>query len=327
MRHLVDAPDAMIAGLMQRFGGPVAHVLGDPSVARFSMPGIEGVIAYRPSLRCRVAIGDPVCAPADRDRLAEHFRFANAGQGCSTVYAAAGEAFAAACVARGYAAVEFGQEQIFDPRRDPTLGSTGRELRKKVHRAERDGVTVHEPRERESAELSERMREVGQAWLAARHGPQAFITPLHRFERTRGRRFFYAVHAGRMVGVLSLVRMDQYDGWVFEHLLPRPDAPIGTSELLVTTALHVLGAEGSAHATFGPAALSHLGRMSHVGAGSSFVGRLVFDSAGRLFHIESQLRFREKFQVARREGSFLLFHPARIGLFEALGLLRAFSAH
>jgi ergosteryl-3beta-O-L-aspartate synthase len=327
MRQLVDVGEATIAGLMLRYGGPVAHVLGDPTCARFSVPCIEGVIAYRPSLRCRVAIGDPVCAPRDQERLAERFRVANAGQGCSTVYAAAGQAFAERCIAHGYAAIEFGQEQIFDPQRDPTRGSSGRELRKKVHRAERDGVTIHEPRERELGETSAQMREVGRAWLAARHGPQAYITPLHRFEPSRGRRFFYALHHGRMVGVLSLVRMDAHDGWVFEHLLPRPDAPVGTSELLVTTALHVLGTEGSAHATFGPAALAHLGRMCRVGAGSSLVGRLVFDSAGRLFHIESQKRFREKFQVARREGSYLLFHPARVGLFEAIGLLRAFGAH
>jgi lysylphosphatidylglycerol synthetase-like protein (DUF2156 family) len=327
IRRFAAAGDVMMTTLMQRFGGPVSHVLGDPGCSRFTVPGIEGVIPYRSSPRCRVAIGDPVCAEERGDALAERFRLACERARCSTVYAAASERFAARCVARGYGAIEFGLEQIFDPRRDPTAGRAGREVRKKVHRAVRDGVAVHEMAELESAAIVEEMRAVACEWLTARHGLQMYITPLGDLEHRRGRRAFYALAAGRMVGVLTLVRMDARHGWVFEHLLPRPGAPVGTSELLITHALGVLGDEGITHATFGPAARAHLGRIYSLPSPSIVIGRWVFDTAARLFRLESQLRFREKFQVARREASYLLFFPPRLGLFQVVGLLRAFSAH
>jgi lysylphosphatidylglycerol synthetase-like protein (DUF2156 family) len=326
MRRVVAPAASDVADWVQRFGGSVSHVTSDPRCGRFSAPGIRGLIPFRRGVRCLVGIGDPICDARDTDGLAERFRRDCAGRGLSTVFAAASESFASRCVARGYAAIEFGEELIFDPQRDPRVGADGRELRKKLNRAARAGVIADEHARGFGAREAEReMETVANGWLSARWGPQIFITPLSLFAERQGRRWLCARHGERMIGVLSLLRVQVRRGWVFEHLVALPDAPQGTTELLVTSALDVLRGEGCRYATFGPSTLERLGRMWNVGSYGEAVGRAVFSSTARFFHLQSLSHYRRKFQACAIEPSYLLFHPARFGLCEATGLLRAFN--
>jgi lysylphosphatidylglycerol synthetase-like protein (DUF2156 family) len=320
------APQLNVGSLVEHFGGSVSYVLNDPTCERFAAPGIEGLIAFRRGFRCFVMIGDPVCDEQDADDLIESFRQFCMAERRSTVVAAASASFATRCVERGYAAIEFGQELTFDPQRDPTSGGRGRELRKKLHRARRAGVAVAEYHPHlDHRSLEHDLRAIARAWLAARHGFQVFITPIDLFPYYRGRRWFYARRGAALLGVLSLQRVGCRGGWVFEHLAALPDAPQGTTELLVTTALTALGSEGCRYATFGPSTLSRLGRMQGVAPYSEAVARAVFNTAGSVFGLDALTRYREKFQATGTEASYLLFYPARIGLGEATGLLRAFN--
>jgi lysylphosphatidylglycerol synthetase-like protein (DUF2156 family) len=325
MKRTALGLDENLGALVQRYGCSVSHVVVDPTCERFTAPGINGLIPFRRGFRCLVGIGDPVCDPRHADELTERFRRRCAADGLSTVFAVASEGFTARAVAGGYAAVEFGEELIFDPRRDPQAGARGRELRKKVRRAERASVTVEEHRGGPDDWVTERsMEAVARNWVRLRRGPQVFITPALLFTERTGRRWFCARCGEQMVGLLSLVRVDARAGWVFEHLMALPAAPQGVTELLVTTALAVLGREGCGFATFGPSTRARLGRMHRVGWYSEAVGRAVFNSASRWFHLQSLSRYRRKFQEAAVEPSYLLFHPT-LGLCEATGLLRAFN--
>jgi lysylphosphatidylglycerol synthetase-like protein (DUF2156 family) len=266
-----------------------------------------------------------VCHPDAVDTLAEHFRSACAREGRTVIYAAAGEAFARRCVDRGYAAIEFGEEIVVDPRHDRLSGGEGRELRKKVRRAEREGLVVREHVTPTDPKIDAAMRRVADAWLGAKRGPQACIAPIRGFDPSPGRRWFYAASSSRMLGVVSLVRIDAKNGWVIEHLLHDPEAPPGTSEILVTRVLDVLAEDGATHVTFGTAPLAALGRVYGVESMQAAGARLVFDTAARLFGLRGIGRFREKFGVAVREPSFLLFSP-RVSALATYGLVRAFNA-
>jgi phosphatidylglycerol lysyltransferase len=322
MRNRAHSIDADLGALVQRHGCSVSHVVVDPACGRFRAAGIDGLIPYRRGFRCLVGIGDPICDERHSDELAERFRLSCAAQKLSTVFAAASERFTQRALARGYASVEFGEELIFDPRRDPQSGGRGRELRKKVQRAQRAGVNVLE--HQGDFDVERGLESLARAWVERRRGPQVFITPVLLFAERTGRRWFYAACGTQLLGVLSLLRLDARGGWVFEHLLTEPDAPQGTSEQLVTVALGALGREGCGYATFGPSTLSQLGRMQRVGWYGQVVGRAVFNSAARWFHLDSLSQYRKKFQVSAVEPSHLLFHPG-IGVREATGLLRAFN--
>lgn len=321
MLQSMDAPLATgDSDLVQRFGCSVSFVLTDPSCLRFTSPGIEGVIPYRLGVRSVVGIGDPVCPPDEADRLADEFREAAARRGWSTVFVAAGRRFTEASVARGLAAIEWGEDLIFDPRLDPAAGHRGRELRKNLNRASRASVTVEELRD---PSLEPELDELAKRWLP--RGARTFLAPVDLFGQRRGHRWFYARTPGQLAGVLSMGRLDTLGGWVFEHLLAAAQAPTGTTETLVTHALQTLGDEGCGCATFGPSPSRRLGRMEGVGPTTQRFANTFYEGARRLLGFDSISRYRMKFASVRSEPRFLLFHPRRIGFSHAMGILRAFN--
>jgi lysylphosphatidylglycerol synthetase-like protein (DUF2156 family) len=327
MRELIG-PLSSVTELVQRYGGAVSPALYDPRCEHFMTPGIPGVIGYRSSYRCAVALGDPVCAPHDVDRFTERFRQACAVRGQSVVIANASEALTARCRRNDWGVVELAEELVVDPQHDPQAGPAGRELRKKVRRAEKWGVAVAEYRPRYScdAALECELETVASAWLAARHGMQVYINQVLLFSQRVGKRWFYATTAGgRAIGLLELVRLDARDGWVVMHLLAAPEAPSGTTEALVTTAMRTLGDEGCHFLTFGPSPRGELGEMQGVSRVGELLARTVFSLAARAFHLDSKSRYRRKFQTSGEEKMYLLFNPPSIGMLEVIALLRAFN--
>jgi lysylphosphatidylglycerol synthetase-like protein (DUF2156 family) len=326
--ELVGAPARVgIASLVQRYGGAVSTALLDPTCTVFRAPDIDGAIGYRHAMGCAVVLGEPVCAERDKAQLAHAFREFCVARGWYTVYAAANERFAQWAVGQGYSAVGFGTELILDPRRDPAQGHAGRELRKKVLRAAREGLELEEYRPGAvwDVELERAMERVAAAWLAARRGPQIYVARVNLFGERSGRRWFYARTHGNVVGVLSAVWLQTRAGYLLEHHLVAPDAPIGTSEVLVTRALEAFRRDGCECATFGPAPAAELGHVWNLSPWSERLARAGFRAAGRLFHLDARTHYRRKFRPAREEQSFVLFAERRVGLRSIVGILRAFN--
>jgi lysylphosphatidylglycerol synthetase-like protein (DUF2156 family) len=333
-RFARGGPPAGIVGrtvgdLVVQYGGPVANSLLDPRYQTFRSTEVEGVVGYRESWGCAVALGDPVCRSLDVPRLAFKFREHCAACGRSMIYAAASKRLAAIVCGWGGAAVEFGETLIFDPRLDLQAGARGRELRKKVQRARREGAVVQEYQpERAGREpaLESALEEVVARWLGGRHGIQVYLSQVRLFEpQVTGRRWFYARAGSRMVGVLALLRMEARGGYLLEHLLAAPASPIGITELLVTDCFAALAAEGCQFATFGPAPAAQLGAVQNLGCVSEALARTVFSTASRLFHLDGLTHFQRKFGVAAVEPAYLVFDPPRVGLRDAIGVIRAFN--
>lgn len=317
-----------VCGLVRRYGGAVSTALLDSACELFRTDGIDGAIGYRSCLGCAVAIGDPVCAEEDKPRLAEAFSEFCRAKRLHTAYAVASPSFAHWAAEQGYAALCFGEELWFDPRRDPAAGAAGRELRKKLLRAGREGIELREyaPERGRDPELERRMEAAARSWLEARRGPQLYLVPLRPFEHPDGRRWFYALHRGRVVGMLATLRLEARGGYLLEHHLAIPEAPIGTSESLVAEALRTFGREGIEWATFGPAPANELGEVLGLGELQERFVRAVFRRLATTFHFESRNRYRRKFQVAGSQNSYLLVSPPKLGAREIGGFMKAFNA-
>lgn len=318
---------AKLIELIRRHGGSVSHALLDPTCSTFQLPGVNGVVGYRPSWGCAVALGDPVCQLDDTATLFDAFRAYCRRRGWRTIYAVASERLAALAAERGYASLLFGEELIFDLRRERQQGPEGRELRKKVRKAERQEVFVSEyrPDGWRDEDLERAMERVSSSWLAARRGPQIYLADIRLFTEPAGKRWFYAGWAERIVGVLNTVELEARQSHLIDHVLATPDAPSGTSELLVARTLETLGAEGCRCATFGPAPSLSLGPAVNLGRVSEALARAAYNTAARIFHLDARTRYRRKFQVDRSEPSYLLFDPPQLGPREVMGVLRAFN--
>ncbi|MDB4969822.1 MAG: hypothetical protein JWN44_5511 [Myxococcales bacterium] len=317
-----DVTDEVIA-----WGNTVSGALLDGDCGHFRVEGIDGLIGYRAGLRCAVVMGDPVCAEADKPRLAAAFRDWCRARGWTTVYVVTSEGFSRWAIDAGMAAVSFGEELVLDPMHDAQAGSTGRELRKKINRAKKAGLAVSEyvPSTLADHDLERAMEAVATSWLDARRGPQIYIARLDLFGQPRGKRWFYARHGERIVGALSMNRLDAREGWLIDHLVCTPDAPQGITEILVVEALAALRKDGCRYATFGAAPGRSLGDVAGFGALSEKLARAVFSGAGRVFHLDARTRYRQKFQAVRSDPAYILFDPPSVGVREVVGIMRAFN--
>src|SRR4029079_10605435 len=106
----------------------------------------------------------------------------------------------------------------------------------------------------------------------------------------------YARHGQDIVGVLLLSELEARQGWLLQFLMTLPDAPNGTSEQLVVSALQTLQAENCHFLSFGVAQIEELGEIIGLNIFSAWLGRLAFKAAKRIFHLDRRRRYWRKFQ-------------------------------
>lgn len=316
------------AELVAMFGGPASNVLLDPRSECFEEAGIRGAIAFRRFGRCAVALGDPVSPSADAIELSEAFRSYCADNGWYSIHAVIGSDMAAHFRRLNLGLIEFGVEQIL--RLEPTGGSSYiRDLRKKLKRARQAGVDIVEyrPGYQPDAASEAAMTNLAKDWLANRRGPQTYWATIDLF-RARGiTRWFCGMVGGKLVGVLSLLELRNREGYLIEHILWHPDAPVGTSELLITRATEALAAEGCHSASFGPAPAHELGEVSGFSSSTQTLAHWIYRHCCRIFTLDSKVLYRQKFRPSATEPLYLAFDPPRLRLdtLQALGRVFNFS--
>ena len=72
-----------------------------------------------------------------------------------------------------------------------------------------------------------------------------FMVLVHPFSYPEERRYVVAELEGEIVGFAAAVPVYARDGWFVEDVLRDPDAPNGTAESLIDTAMRQFAAEGS----------------------------------------------------------------------------------
>lgn len=317
---------ASIVAQVRRWAGATTDAILDPSMRIFSSPGIEGFIAWRLEAGTCIVFGDPTCAEEDKPSLAKAFDNFATKLKYRVIYVTASQSFTDwatenLCSTK----IEFGEELILDPFLDPAKesGTHGSLVRRKVKQAVREGITVHELLG-EDPSLERAIERIGELWLKARRGPQFHISNIYLFNDRSGKRWFFARRGDQIVGVITLNQLQVHQGWLFNHLMVTKDAPNGTSELLVVSALAALRNEGCHYATAGIATLKDLGDIGGLGKISTWIARLSFKIARKIAHLDGLNMFWGKFHP-KREPSYLLFSNTHISIRELVGLRRALN--
>lgn len=317
---------AHLVACVRRWGGATSDAVLDPAIEYFHFPGINGFIGYRREFNCAVVFGDPVCADSEKLLLAEAFDLFARETGSRIVYVGASHSFAEKVMGRLCGAlIEFGEELIFDPSCDPRkrTGPNGSLVRRKVKRAVREGVSIDEYLEND-LQLERAIEEIGAIWLSARRGFQIHISNVHLFDDRQGKRWFYAKQGEKIIGTISLNRLQAQEGWLINHLMVIPDAPNGTSELLLTSVLEILDREGCRYATVGMIAAKQLGRIEGLSPLSNRFARFAFAFARKIFDLGGLNTFWKKFHPDTQP-SLLLFSSRKVGIREMMGISRAMN--
>lgn len=191
---------------------------------------------------------EPLAAETHLAAVASEFLAFAMARARYPVFLPATERFARVGVGLGLNCVPLG----VSPYIDLAQWSPGRKLRSNHRRAVRAGVTI-DPNAPSAAEIEA----VTTAWAGLRPGVRfrwIFSSDLLNFPDCR---INYAARspAGKLVALLSAAPLPARNGFYFKDLQRTPDAPVGTSDLLLTTALEDLRRRGVQFVTPGPVPL------------------------------------------------------------------------
>jgi phosphatidylglycerol lysyltransferase len=223
----------------------------------FSSAG-DGVVGFVRHRRTLVAGGAPVCAPERLPQIADEFVSDARRRGLRVCYFGAGERLDSHYAGdRDWSRVLLGAQPVWDPREWTAAVAKRASLRAQFNRARNKGVTIVEWSAGD-AENSPALRRCLEEWLGTRHLPPLhFMVEPETLSRLEDRRVFVAERgAGEVVAFTVLSPVPARNGWLVEQIVRGRNAPNGSAELLIDSAMRAIGASGSTYATLGLSPLS-----------------------------------------------------------------------
>lgn len=312
---------------VRRFGSYCSDAVLDPQTKYFEKDGIEGLIGYRTEEGINVVYGDPVAPSKSQGALAKAFEEYSDHSGQGVIYICTSPEFSNWMSQElQYKKLEFGEEIFFGPNSRPEkeTGDRASLLRRKVRRALKHGVTFHELDPNDS-QRKEEIEALSNAWLNGRRGLQLHISHIHLFENSFGKRWFWAKQDDKAVGVGIANRLESKNGWLLNHLMMHPDAPNGTTELLVTSILAILQEEGTDYITVGSVPRSQLGAIENLPPMAIWLAKIGYRLASKFLNLDAKKKYWEKFSP-ETTGTYLLFDANSLSprnvkaLFKALNI-------
>ncbi len=285
---------------------------------RYFWYGPDACVAYADTGAAWVAAGAPTAAAHERAAVVSAFLNAARAAGKRACFFAAEEPLHGLDGER-LGSLGIGEQPVWDPRAWPTLLRGHRSLREQLRRARAKGIQtrelaasdLHAPRWREQ------IQNLCDRWLSSRRlAPMAFLVQLEPFGFAEERRTFVAEQNGRVIGYAGLIPVPARGGWFLEHLVRDPEAPNGTSELLVHAVMDWAGRAQCGFLTLGLAPLSgELSPLLRLVRGAS---RFLYDFAG--------LRaYKAKFRPASWQPAYLCFPRREHVCFAVFDTLAAFA--
>lgn len=313
---------SLIEEIISRWGCPTSQMALDLPCNQFRAPGIEGIICYKIEAGCAVVLGDPICAPENRDALALSFHQYAGEQKLKEVYLIVSESFANwAAKNLSCASMEIGEEICFNPGNNGALeGHKGQRMRNRLNHAKKIGLSVHEyypPDEK----IENAIQNVGEEWLKGRSGPQIHISHLNFFAHRKNKRWFYLQDPKGIIGMAVLCKLEARNGWFLKFLIITPGSPRGSSEFLMETILETLQQEQCPYLSCGIITTKSIGETVGLGKLSEMLARGIYKAALWMFNLSRRKEYWQKFDPLI-ERSFILFGNKHLGLSEIKAIIK-----
>ena len=204
----------------------------------------ESVVGYVTSGKSRVVVGAPVCREESLPGIIQAFECDAAAANQGVCYFMA-EARLESVLrdSKDHAKVLLGAQPIWNPSHWPVVIAGHKSLRAQFNRARNKGVVIREWTI-EEANNNDRLRQCLEAWLQSKGLPPLhFVVEPETLERLENRRIFVAEHASEVAAFLVLSPIPGRNGWLTEQFPHHPNAPNGTVELMMDSAIRRLADE------------------------------------------------------------------------------------
>ncbi|MGC4030409.1 MAG: phosphatidylglycerol lysyltransferase domain-containing protein [Tepidisphaeraceae bacterium] len=203
--------------------------------------------------------GGPVCADENEAAAGRAIEAAAARQGCRVVFVCADDRLKSILLSQGHHGfVTIGAETVWNPQYWWHRPRQSASLRQQLNRARNKHVRVSPLFGDAIAAVAGELRPVVADWLTTRPLPaMRFLNDPRSLDgELAGRRAWVARQDGRVVAFLLASPVVQRNGYLFELIARRHDAPNGTVELLIDAAMRGVAESGSTYATLGLVILS-----------------------------------------------------------------------
>ncbi len=235
-----------------------AYQILNPGIQHWFSDRVPAVAGYVRRGNFLLVAGAPVCPEAALAKVAEELEEFADQQGCRVCYVCAADRLANLFASSTeHSLVTIGAQPVWDPRGWAGIVASSRSLRAQINRAANKGLRVEAVRAEEARQNSA-FRELLAKWLHTRNmPPMHFLVEPETLEgELRDRVIFRAENSNGMAGFLVASPVKARNGYLIEQVVRSPEAPNGTSELLIDRAMALFASENRTYVTLGLVALS-----------------------------------------------------------------------
>lgn len=303
-----------VAGILARHAdNPSAFLALNQGMRHFAVPGVDGVIAYQPAgRRTLVQFGGVFAGQAARPELLAAFLDFARSRRRKVVAVQLMRPDAGLYAGAGFTVNQFGADYARSAAGFSLAGKKHMQLRNKVSRARRAGVSVTEA---SSETAGPQLDEIDRAWLRAkgRHVKELKLMVGERGGQAQPRRRLFVAtdDAGTALGYVSFSPVyGEHPGWLHDLSRRRPDAPPGVLELIVVTAVQAFQAERAPWFHFGFTPFTGLSARHEVAGASRVTARLLRFLAAHgsmVYPAADQLAYKEKWGPDRVQPEYVAF--------------------
>jgi len=222
---------------------------------------------YVPQDPYAIIIGDPLCDRSQYEMIMRKFiKFIKQEKELKPIWLLVGKEGEEVLGGKfGWSTLTCTAEERVDPSVDPAAEDEN--VARKIRHAKKEGVKISDaPPGQVTPEIKAKCDIRMQDWMNNRKGTQVHLTELNPWVDWEHRRYFYATDKeDNVCALLVLAQLSQEHGYQVKYALEFPGAPSGTSEYIITHALHNAAAAGAKSVTFGGSATTGLSGGRHMG--------------------------------------------------------------
>ena len=288
-------------------------------VHHFRVPGLSGYIPYVETEKLILVAGEPITSDHDFQPLVSSLmELAEERKKTLGMLPASGRK-RVEFKKLGFDSVFIGKEPIFDLKNLPRFSKS---IRNSVRRTGRQGIRVVGFKE----QYREAIESLSTSWQETREMPaMQFLFQLRPCSLHQYKKFFLAVDADdRLLGFLACSPILGRNGWYLEDLMRAENSPNGISELLLTSAMKSLAAEGFEIATLAIAPLAGLPDRDENHPWLNQLLRLAYKHLSWIYHFQTLEFFKSKFKPSYWEPNYFYIYPAGVDVMLVKDLLEAF---
>ena len=307
---------------------PIAYQILNPGIEHWFSYQRDAVIGYVICNRVRVVAGSPVCSPARTLEVVEEFEAEARRAGERVCYFHVGPRFASAVKSSTeHSIAAIGSLPYWNPAHWHSILKSDSSLRYQVSRARNKQITVAEMPADIAADCQE-LRNIRQQWLQRKHLPPLhFLIEPDIFGHLVDRRLFVSRRNEQIIGYLLCTPMPNRDGWLFEQWAHDANAPLGSSEFLVHSAMCAFALEGFKEITMGLVPLSE--RVLGLGEPGPLWLRGLFRfmrlTANSLYNFKGLEYYKYKFRPQSSEPVYVVVNDAHFRPMNVFAIAQAFA--